>query len=125
MSYNLTDAIRQVVLNAIERTYQGFSDITYERNIGHIDEEVVNYFCKEVLEKLAGSTRTFLTAAYPHVYAPFSEDKWLDIFQNRWEEFTGWRDRLDHWSFKKELTTIIRGSISEMVNRMNEAAGAW
>ena len=57
--------------------------------------------------------------------APFSEDKWLNIFQNHWEEFTGWRNRLDHWSFKKELTTIIRGSISEMVNRMNEAAGAW
>ncbi len=125
MSYNLTDAIRQVVLNAIERTYQGFSDITYERNIGHIDEEVVGYFCKEVLEKLAGSTRTFLTVTYPHVYAPFSEDKWLNIFQNHWEEFTKWRKHLDHWSFKKELTTIIRGSISEMVNRMNEAAGAW
>lgn len=124
MSYDLTEAIKQVVLNAIAHTYQGFSDaVVYGRNPGHINKEVVDYLSKDVLEKLAEASHN-LAGTYPNIYVPFSEDKWLNIFRNHWEEFIRWRKHFNKFMYKSILVQIVTNTISGLAERMDNAAEA-
>ena len=124
MSYDLTEAIKQVVLNAIAYTYRGFSDaVVYGRNPGHINKEVVDYLSKDVLEKLAAASPN-LARTYPNIYKTFSEDKWLNIFRNHWEEFMRWRDHFNNFQYKAILVRIVTNTISGLAERMDNAAEA-